>query len=163
MLRLGRLDESIALLQQGIAGWNASGGHLHEPYMKSALAEAYARQGDLATAHRLIDESLEQIHRKGWQELVWLPEVLRLRAWMLTSQGDVRGAETQLRASIDHARRQQARSWELRSATDLAQLLASRGERHGAREALAPIYDWFTEGFETHDLTAARALLEELN
>jgi class 3 adenylate cyclase/tetratricopeptide (TPR) repeat protein len=163
MLRLGRLAESISLLQQGIAGWNASGGHLHEPYMKAALAEAFARQGDIATAHRLIDESLEQIHRKGWRELVWLPEVLRLKAWMLTSQGDVLGAETQLRASIDAARGQQARSWELRSATDLAELLAGRGDRQRAREALEPIYSWFTEGFDTHDLRAARALLEQLN
>jgi len=163
MLRLGRLAESIPLLQQGIAGWNASGGHLHEPYMKSALAEAYALQGDIETAFRLIDESLDQIHRKGWEEAVWLPEVLRLKAWLLTRQGSLPGAEAQLRASIDSARAQQARSWELRSATSLAELLSDRGDRAAARDLLAPIYDWFTEGFETHDLSAARSLLDRLN
>ena len=65
-------------------------------------------------------------------------------------------------ASIDWARRQQAKSWELRSSTTLAELLAERGQRDAARELLAPIYNWFTEGFDTKDLKDARALLEEL-
>jgi predicted ATPase len=71
-------------------------------------------------------------------------------------------AEAQLRASIDWARRQQANSRELRSSTTLAELLVARGQRDAARELLAPIYAWFTEGLDTHDLKAARALLESL-
>ena len=71
-------------------------------------------------------------------------------------------AEAPLRASIDWARRQQAKSWQLRSSTTLAELLVERGHRDAAREVLAPIYGWFTEGFETKDLKDAKALLDEL-
>ena len=131
--------------------------------LKSALAEAVALQGDLDAALHLIDECLEQIERPGWQERVWLAEVLRLKGWMLMRQGRDDGAETQLRASIDCARRQQAKSWELRSSTTLAALLARRGQRDAARELLAPIYGWFTEGFDTKDLIEAKALLKELS
>ena len=64
-------------------------------------------------------------------------------------------AEAALRAAMDWTRRQQAKSWELRAATTLAQLLAERGERAAARKLLAPVFDWFTEGFDTRDLKAA--------
>jgi tetratricopeptide (TPR) repeat protein len=161
-LRMGQLPESISLLRRGIGAWNASGGHLNVPYLKSALAEALAQQGDLDTGLRLIDECLDQIERPGWHERVWLAETLRLKGWMLMCQGNPAEAEAQLRASIDCARLQQARSWELRSSTTLAGLLAARGERDAARELLAPIYNWFTEGFDTHDLKAARTALESL-
>jgi predicted ATPase len=67
-----------------------------------------------------------------------------------------------VRASIDCARQQQAKSWELRSSTTLAQLLAERGQREAARELLASIYSWFTKGFDTKDLKDAKALLEQL-
>jgi len=67
-----------------------------------------------------------------------------------------------LRASIDWARHQEARSWELRSSTTLAELLIERGERDMARALLAPLYNWFTEGLDTHDLKAARSVLESL-
>ena len=93
---------------------------------------------------------------------VHLAEVLRLKGWMLMRQGRGEEAEAQLRASIDWARQQQAKSWELRSSTTLAQLLAERGQRDAARELLAPIYNWFTEGFDTKDLMEARQLLEAL-
>jgi predicted ATPase len=78
---------------------------------------------------------------------------------MLMRQGKREQAEAQLRASIDWARQQQAKSWELRSSTTLAELLAKRGQRDAARELLAPIYAWFTEGFDTKDLKEAKALL----
>jgi predicted ATPase len=93
---------------------------------------------------------------------VWLAESLRLKGWMLMQQGRLDEAETRLRESIDWARRQQAKSWELRSSTTLAELLAARGRHAAARELLAPIYSWFTEGFDTHDLKAARMTLETL-
>jgi predicted ATPase len=94
---------------------------------------------------------------------VWLPEVLRLKGWMLLRQGKREEAESQLRASIDCARQQQAKSWELRSSTTLAELLAERGQRDVARELLTAIYNWFTEGFDTKDLKDARALLDGLS
>ena len=81
---------------------------------------------------------------------------------MLMRQNRIDAAEAALRKAIDWARQQQARSWELRAATTLAELLATRGSHAAARDLLEPIYGWFTEGFETHDLAAARARLETL-
>jgi len=161
-LRSGQLPESISSLRRGLESWNRLGGHSRVPYLKSALAEALALQGDLDEALQMIDECLEQIERPGWQERSHLAEVLRLKGWMLMRQGRGGEPEAQLRASIDWARRQQAKSWELRSSTTLAELLAERGQRIAARELLTPIYNWFTEGFDTKDLKEAKALLGEL-
>jgi len=162
MLRKGQLPEAISLLERGIEGWRATGGHLNLPYLQSALAEALSRQGDVETGLRLLDECLDQIERPGWHEQVWLAETLRLKGWVLMRQGRREEAEAQLWASIEWARKQQARSWELRSSTTLAELLIECGRRDAAGQLLKPIYDWFIEGFDTHDLKAARALLEDL-
>jgi tetratricopeptide (TPR) repeat protein len=161
-LRSGRLSESVSSLRRGIENWNRLGGHIRIPYMKAALAEALALQGDLDAALRMIDACLEQIERPGWLERSHLAEVLRLKGWMLMRQGKGEEAERQLRAAIDWARQQQAKSWELRASTTLAELLVERGQRDAARWLLAPIYNWFTEGFDTHDVKAARGLLESL-
>jgi tetratricopeptide (TPR) repeat protein len=161
-LRRGELSESISSLRRGIENWNGRGGHIRIPYVKCALAEALALQGDLDAALHSIDECLEQIERPGWQERSHLAEVLRLKGWMMMRQGRGEEAETAMRASIDWARQQKAKSWELRSSTTLAQLLLARGQRYAARELLTPIYNWFAEGFDTHDLKAARKVLESL-
>jgi tetratricopeptide (TPR) repeat protein len=160
-LRAGQLSESIRILRQHIESGPREGA-TRTPYMKACLAEALALQGDLGAATQLIDEGLEQIERPGWQERVHLAEILRLKGWMQMRQGRHEEAETQLRASIDWARQQQAKSWELRSSTTLAELLIQRGEYGAARQLLAPIYNWFTEGLDTKDLVAARQLLEGL-
>ena len=162
-LRSGQLSESISLLRRAIENWNRLGGHLRIPYVKSALAEALALQGDLNVALRLIGECIEQIERPRWQERLHLAEVLRLKGWMLMRQGKGEEAELQLRASIDWACEQRAKSWELRSSTTLAELLATRGQRNAARDLLTPIYNWFTEGFDTKDLKDAKALLGKLD
>ncbi len=163
MLRKGQLPEAISLLQRGIEGWRATGGHLNLPYLKGALAEAFSRQGDVEAGLRLLGEVLDQIERPGWHERVWLPEILRLRGWMLMRQGLHVQAEVPLRESLEWARRQQARSWELRSSTTLARLLLDCGQHDEARQLLGSIYGWFNEGFETHDLKAARSLLEKIS
>ncbi len=163
MLRKGQLPEAITLLERGIEGWRATGGHLNLPYLKAALAEALSLQGDVEAGLRLLGECVDQIERPGWHERVWLAEILRLKGWMLMRQGLHSQAEARLRELIDWARRQQARSWELRSSTTLARLFVERGQRDEARQLLEPIYGWFNEGFETHDLKAARTLLEEIS
>jgi tetratricopeptide (TPR) repeat protein len=162
MLRKGQLLEAISLLERGIEGWRARGGYLNLPYLKCALAEALSRQGNIEAGLRLLDECLGQIERPGWYERVWLAEILRLKGWVLMHQGRRTEAEAQLRASIECARRQQARSWELRSSKTLAELLIKCGQRDAAHQVLAPLYDWFTEGFGTLDLKEAKALLDEL-
>lgn len=161
-LRGHQLSDAVTSLGRGLENWRARGGHSRVPYLKSALAEALALQGDLDAGLHTIDECLEQIDRPGWQERSHLAEVLRLKGWMLMRQGRGDAAEPLLRAAIDWARQQQARSWELRAATTLAELLLARGEREPARAVLEPVYRWFTEGFDTHDLTVARGLLESL-
>ena len=161
-LRAGELSVAISLLRRAIEGWTGVGGRIRLPYLKAALAEGLALQGDLGAALHLIGESLEQIERAGWHERVHLAEVLRLKGWMLMRLGRDEDAEAPLRASIDCARQQEAKSWELRSSTTLAELLAEHGRRDAARQLLAPIYNWFTEGFETKDLKEAKALLDQL-
>jgi class 3 adenylate cyclase/tetratricopeptide (TPR) repeat protein len=163
MLRKGQLPEAISLLSRGIEGWRMTGGNLNIPYLKGALAEALSRQGDVEAGLRLLDECLEQIERPGWHERVWHAEVLRLKGRGLMRQGRRTDAETQLRASIQCARQQQAKAWELRAATSLARLWRDQGKVRQARELLAPVYGWFTEGFDTRDLKEAKALLDELH
>lgn len=162
-LRKGQYPEAITLLRDSLESWNRFGGHSRVPYLKSALAEAIARNGDLDLALTIIGECLEQIERPGWQERSHLAEILRLKGWMLVQQGKSEEAEVALRASIDWARQQQARSWELRSSTTLAELLVGRGQRDAARDVLEPIFNWFTEGLDTHDLKVARSVLDSLN
>ena len=132
------------------------------PYLKSALAEALALQGDLNAALVMIDECLAQIERPGWQERSHWAEVLRLKAWMLMRQGQPEQAEPLLHAAIEWALEQQAKSWQLRASTTLAELMLADGRREAALALLAPIYGWFTEGLDTRDLKAARALLDSL-
>jgi len=157
-----RTAEAIALLRRGIESWTRTGGNVRIPLIKSALAVATELEGDRSTALELIDECIEQIERPSGQERLWLPEVLRCKGWILMRDGRDNEAEAILRASIDCARQQQARSWELRSSTTLATLLVERGQSDAARNLLSPIYEWFTEGAETQDLVEARELLESL-
>jgi class 3 adenylate cyclase/tetratricopeptide (TPR) repeat protein len=161
-LQKGRHREAVALLREGIARWTRTGGNVRIPLVKSALAEALALDGDVPAALESIQECIDQIDHPSGQERLWLPEVLRCKGWILLRQGRQEEAEGLLRASIECAREQQARSWELRSALTLARLLAGRGERDAARELLAPVYGWFTEGTETKDLLEAGMLLGEL-
>jgi predicted ATPase len=161
-LRSGDYAGAIASLGRGLENWKARGGHSRVPYLKAALAEAVALRGDLDAALGLIDECLEQIARPGWQEKSHLAEVLRLKGWMLLRDGRPEEAEQPLRAAIDWSRQQQARSWELRASTTLAELWLMSGRREDARGLLAPVYGWFTEGLDTHDLRAARELLQQV-
>ena len=154
--------EGIALLKAGITDWEASGGKVHSPNLKAFLAEAMALTGDLDHALHLIDEIIAQVERPGWEELQHYAEILRLKGWMLSLKGDPDGAERNFLASLDWARRQQAKMWELRTSTSLARLWQSQGKRQDAYELLAPVYGWFTEGFDTKDLQEAKALLDEI-
>jgi predicted ATPase len=105
---------------------------------------------------------ITQIERPGWEERLHYAEVLRLKGWLLSLKGDLDGAEQNFLASLDCARRQRAKSWELRTSTGLARLWQSQGKRQDAYDLLAPVYGWFTEGFDTKDLQDAKSLLDEL-
>jgi class 3 adenylate cyclase/tetratricopeptide (TPR) repeat protein len=162
LIREGKPAEGIVPLKASITAWEATGGKVRSPMLKAFLAEAMALAGDLDNALLVIDEAIVQIERPGWEERLYYAEVLRLKGWMLSLKGDPEGAEQNFLASLDWARRQQAKMWELRTSTSLARLWQSQGKRQDAYELLAPVYSWFTEGFDTKDLQEAKALLDEI-
>jgi predicted ATPase len=162
LIRRGRFAEGTASLEGGLAALEEGGGRVMFPCWKSALAEGMAQLGDLESALHLIDEIIAQVERPGWEERSYYAETLRLKGWMLSLRGDVANSEHNFLASLDWARRQQAKSWELRTAMSLTRLWQSQGKRQEAYELLAPVYGWFTEGFDTKDLQEAKVLLAEL-
>jgi predicted ATPase len=162
LIQGGKPAEGIASLKVGLTFWEATGGKNRSPTWKAFLAEGMALTGDLDNALRLIDEAIAQAERPGWEERLQYAEILRVKGWIFSLKGDLEGAERNFLASLDWARHQQAKSWELRTTTSLARLWQSQGKPQDAYELLASVYGWFTEGFDTKDLQDAKALLEEL-
>ncbi len=162
LIRKGQIAEGMALAETGEAVYERAGAGVRRPQMKSVLAEGRAQLGDLDGALALIDEAIAQVERPGWEERWYYPETLRIKGWLLSLKGDPAGAERSYLASLDWARRQRAKSWELRTGTSYARLMREQGRAREARDLLAPVYGWFTEGFTTNDLKDAKALLEEL-
>jgi class 3 adenylate cyclase/predicted ATPase len=158
----GRYAQGIQALKAGIALWEGADGHLAVPWYKTLLGIGLASTGDHEHALAIVGEAIEQIERPGWEERLYYPEALRVQGWIRALQGDVHGAEKSYRTSLRAARAQQAKGWELRTAVSLARLLLQQGKVGDARDVLAPVYGWFTEGFDTGDLKAARQLLDEL-
>jgi predicted ATPase len=162
MIQKGESVQGMDLLKRGLAVWEGGGGGIESAYMKSVLAEGMAQVGDLEGALDLIDEVIAHIERPGCEERHYYAEALRIEGWLRSLRGDPAGAERAYLASLDWARQQQAKSWELRTATSYARLMRDQGAVSEAHELLAPVYAWFTEGFGTKDLKEAKALLEEL-
>jgi predicted ATPase len=126
------------------------------------LAEAYGKVGQTEAGLTALAEALAIAHRTG--ERFWEAEIHRLKGEFLLARatGHDTEAEASFRQALDGARRQQAKSWELRAATSLARLWQQQGQRAEAHALLAPVYGWFTEGFDTADLQEAKALLDAL-
>jgi len=155
--------QSIERLRLAVVSWQAAGANGYVPHMKAALAEAFALGGDPVMALQVIDGSIEQIERPGWGERAWLAENLRVKGLILEQLGRIDEAELNLQRALNIARDQQAKSWELRTAVTLARLWRRQGKVQDAHALLAPVYRWFTEGFDTRDLREAKALLGELS
>jgi class 3 adenylate cyclase/predicted ATPase len=162
LIRKGQVAEGMALVERGRAIWVAGGGRQGCPSLKSVLAEGRAQRGDLAGSLDLLNEAIAQVERPGWEERCYYAKILQIRGRLLALKGDPAEAERAYNASLDWARRQQAKSWELRTATSYARLMCDEGRAGEARALLAPIYGWFTEGFDTADLKEAKALLDQL-
>jgi hypothetical protein len=129
-------------------------------YLRALQAEALALTGELQRAQELIDESLEQLGQ-GEERATTRRCCVSKAGYLFNKAISMRPRKVcALRSKF--ARAQQARSWELRAATTLARLLADQGDGSSARALLSPIYGWFTEGFETKDLRAAKALLDRI-
>jgi class 3 adenylate cyclase/predicted ATPase len=158
----GQGEEGLAQIRQGIAAWRATGAALAVPYFCTLLADVAAHLGytedglqALAEAHTLVEQ-----YEERWGEA----EIYRLQGVLLLRQPETPPAEAEawLQRALDVARRQEAKSLELRAAISLSRLWHRQGQREEAHALLAPVYEWFTEGFDTADLQEAKALLEEL-
>jgi predicted ATPase len=158
---LGQTQDGMALLDEGFAIYRKSEMRFFVPFSLTLQADVYRRAGRTAEALARLAEALEVANAS--QDRWFEAEIHRLRGEVLRDSGDPFSAEASFRAAIDIARRQDAKLWELRASVSLAEMLRGQGKRSAARDLLAPVYDWFTEGFDTPDLTEAKALLEVLN
>jgi predicted ATPase len=133
---------------------------LYRPMHLGLLATVYGSLNEREVSLALFDEACATVEKT--EERLFEAELHRLRGELLLASGEKSDAEKSMARALEIARRQQARMWELRAAVSLARLRRDQGRRAEARDLLAPVYGWFTEGFDTADLKDAKALLEEL-
>jgi len=157
----GQIEEGITHMRRGLAAWRATGAELVQPYFLTLLAEAYGKGERAEDGLAVLAEALEAVHHTG--ECWWEAELYRLKGELLQAAGSGNEAEACFHQALDVARRQQAKSLELRAAISLSRLWQPQGKPDAARHLLAESYGWFTEGFDTADLREAKALLEELS
>jgi predicted ATPase len=156
----GDVTEGISLLRSGTAAYRDTGAEAWMPHFLTLLAAACEFAGHIEEALILMDEALQIAERTGER---WLAaELNRHKGQLLHRQGHSGAAEELYREALRIAREQEAKLWELRAAISLARLRRDQGRRAEARDLLAPIYGWFTEGFGTPDLKEAKALLDDL-
>jgi predicted ATPase len=158
----GQAQEGIEQMTQGLIAFRATGAEILRPYFLALLAEAYGTLGQSEAGLTVLAEALTLADTTGgrWYE----PELYRLKGALLlqSSSANSTEAETCFHHALDIARNQQAKSFELRTATSLARLWQQQGKRQEAYDLLASVYHWFTEGFDTLDLQDAKALLDAL-
>jgi predicted ATPase len=161
LIAQGRYQEGIAGMRQGISAIRATGGTPQTRYFY-LLASGLGKVGRPQEGLQVLEEGFASVAKTGEQTAS--PSLHHVKGDLLLAQNPSEGAEAErsFRTAIEIARRQSARSVELRASTSLARLLRDTGRRDEARAMLAEIYNWFTEGFDTADLKDAKALLEEL-
>jgi class 3 adenylate cyclase/predicted ATPase len=157
----GNFTDAVNLIAPGIAAYRSTGARVFEPLYLSNLAKAHTEAGTFDHAWRCIEEAMTGMDQTSE---TWFEAEVNCIAGEIArkSEGDKLKAEKCFERALAVARQQQAKSWELRAAVSLARLWRSQGKVREARELLAPVYGWFTEGFDTRDLKEAKALLEEL-
>ena len=157
-----KASDAAHMITSGITALRSTGGTLWMPLWLSHLTRAYAELGQVGHARRCIGEAITAVEtaKEKWCEA----EVNRIAGEiaLMSPKPDAAKAEAHFERALAVARAQQAKSWELRAAMSMARLWRDRGKPQQARELLAPLYGWFTEGFDTLDLKEAKALLEEL-
>jgi predicted ATPase len=158
----GNALHAVQKISAGISALRATGTTSIIPSHLSYLAKAHTELGQIDDAWRCIRDAIAAIEttKERWYEA----EVNRIAGEiaMLSGELDAPKAEAHFEHSLAVARQQQAKSWELRAAMSLARLWRDQGKEEEARKLLAPVYGWFTEGFDTRDLKEAKTLLEEL-
>ena len=163
LARTGEVGEGTRQLVEGLGAWNQLGARIYLPHGICLLAESHLVGGRTAEGLECVAQALAMAADTG--EYWSVARLHQLRALLLLQiHGCGReSAEAHLRTAIGTARAQGARGLELRAATSLARLWCEQGKRQEARDLLAPVYGWFTEGFDTLDLKEASALLDELH
>ena len=158
----GHGEEGLSQIGVGLAAFQATGAEFFRPQHLALLAEAYGKGGQAEEGLTSVDEALAFAERN--EERHYDAELYRLQGELLLQQSQTRHSEAEdcFQQAIAIAQQQAAKSWELRAATSLARLWQQQGKRAEARELLAPVYNWFTEGFDTADLLDAKSLLEDL-
>ena len=158
----GRASDAIEMLISGIAAHRTTGATIWMPFFLPHLARAHAELGQVEAAWRCIGEAMTaaETTKEKWCEA----EIHRTAGEiaLMSPDPDAAKAQAHFERAIAIARAQKAKSWELRAATSMARLWRDHGKRQQARDLLAPVYGWFTEGFDTPDLKEAKALLDEL-
>jgi len=162
MAQHGQFAEGIAQMREGISELRSIGTLFSLPSLFGGLADAYANCGNIDQGLAAVEEGLTMVRTGG--EHFSLPEIHRIKGKLLLacSVNDTNAAEAAFGEALSVARTQQAKLLELRAATNMARLWCDQSKLRQARELLAPIYGWFTEGFDTRDLKEAKALLDEL-
>ena len=159
---IGKYPDAVQIISTGIDAEKATGATLWIPWFASSLASAYAELGKFDDAWRWIGEAVSaaEVTKDKWYEA----EVNRIAGEITrkSNNSDVAKSEAYFERALTVARQQRAKSWELRAAMSLARLWRDQGRVQQARELLAPVYGWFTEGFDTRDLKEAKTLLTEL-
>ena len=158
----GKASDAVQMITAEMTAWRSTGATQMMPSWLSHLATAYAELRQFDDARRCVGEAMTAVEttKETWFEA----EVHRTarEIALLEPKPDAAKAEAYFERALAVARKQQAKSWELRAAMSMARLLRDQGKRDAARELLAPVYGWFTEGFDTLDLKEAKALLDEL-
>jgi predicted ATPase len=166
---MNEVESGIVEMRQGLAAFRATGAECLRPYYLAMLAEPHGKAGQAQEGLELLSEAQAMMDRTG--ELWWQAEICRLKGELMLKQCRGEGlqaesrmeAETYFHRALDTARRQRARSFELRATLSLARLWQKQGKRAEARSTLADIYGRFTEGFGTADLQEAKTLLGEIS
>ena len=159
----GRASDAVRAITSGIASLRSTGATLYEPWNLWHLATAYAELGQVDDARRCIDDAIDKVERSKEK---WCEAELHRIAGEIALKSlapDPEKAEAYFERALAVARQQQAKSWELRAAMSMARLWCDQGKRDESRDLIAPVYGWFTEGFDTLDLKEAKASLDELN
>jgi adenylate cyclase len=158
----GQVQEGITHITQGLTAWRVTGAKGMRLYFLALLAAAQGTQGEPAAGLTVLAEALALVDTTG--ERWYTPELYRLKGALLLQQSADNQAEAGhcFQHALVIARTQQAKSFELRTATSLARLWQQQGKRGEARQLLGDVYGWFTEGFDTLDLKEAKAVLETL-
>jgi predicted ATPase len=160
MVKQGQTDAGLDQMRQGIATWDRLGQHMFRQAVYCLYAEALVTAGEYGLAMENLNQGLalgDQTGERWWESRAYL-----LHARVVLEQGDPEAAEAILYKSIKVARQQKAKSLELQATINLSRLWADQGRRDDAYGLLSPIYEWFTEGFDTADLKETRALLDGL-